>query len=548
MRQGRRELVEDTVPFKYRAFLSYSHRDTGWAKWLLRRLEGFRIDKDLVGRQTPIGPVPKTLRPIFRDREDFSGGHTLTEATVTALDSSAALIVLCSRNSAGARAVDEEVRLFRSRHPGRLVIPVIIDGTAPDNFPVALRYEMAADGTITDRPVTILGADLRDSADGKNLGLAKIVAGLIGLGPDDMFRRAERARRRRGRIGASLAGVILFLAIAAAGGAVYAWQQLKTNEAFLNAALKTATDIVNAAVAQAEKYNVPRVATLELLAKAEVLFDDMARFGRRTPELNYRKAWMLIEFARNYAAVGDTGKELAHAAEAYRLLAGLAAEKPGDVTYQSGLFAAYNEVGDVLVDQGELPEALKSFRDGLAIADRLAKADPGNTRWQPDLSVSYNNIGAVLQAQGDLPEALKSFRDGLAIRDRLAKAEPGNAGWQSELAVSYKNIGAVLEAQGDLTEALKSYRNGLTIRDRLAKADPSNTRWQRDLSVSYNNIGDVLQAQGDLPEALKSYRDGLTIRDRLEPTPATPAGSATCRCPTTTSVTCLRRREICRRR
>jgi eukaryotic-like serine/threonine-protein kinase len=88
--------VAETVPFKYRAFLSYSRQDTAWAKWLHTRLEGFCIDKDLIGRETPVGPVPKTLRPIFRDREDFSGGYTLTDATVMALDAPAALILLCS--------------------------------------------------------------------------------------------------------------------------------------------------------------------------------------------------------------------------------------------------------------------------------------------------------------------------------------------------------------------------------------------------------------------------------------------------------------------
>jgi hypothetical protein len=319
------ESVPDT-DLKYRAFLSYSHRDTGWAKWLHARIEGFRIDKDLIGRQTPVGPVPKTLRPIFRDREDFSGGHTLADATITALDASVALIVLCSTVSADRPAVNEEARLFRSRHPDRPVIPVIIDGTWPENFPPALRYELTADGTVTDRPVTILGPDLRESGDGKNLGLAKTIAGLTGLSSDDVYRRAERARRRRTRILAGLAGVFSFLAIAAAGSAVYAWQQLKTNEAFLNATLKTATEIVNTAVAQAEKYNVPRTATLELLTKAEALFDGMARFGQATPELRYRKAWMLIQFARNYAVLGDTGKESAHASEAYRLLAGRSRE------------------------------------------------------------------------------------------------------------------------------------------------------------------------------------------------------------------------------
>jgi hypothetical protein len=153
-----------------------------------------------------------------------------------------------------------------------------------------LRYELATDGTVTDSPVTILGPDLRDRGDGRSLGLSKVVAGLTGLAVDDLFRRAERARRRRNRFGAALAGLFLLLAVAATGSALHAWQQLKTNEAFLNATLEPATEIVNTAVEQAEKYNVPRTATLDLLARAEGLFDDMARLGRPTPELRYRKA------------------------------------------------------------------------------------------------------------------------------------------------------------------------------------------------------------------------------------------------------------------
>jgi hypothetical protein len=123
-----------TVRFKYQAFLSYAHADVRWAKWLHGQLESFRIDRDLVGRETSHGIVPKTLRPIFRDREDFSGGGSLTDATVSALDQSAALIVLCSLASATRPAVNEEVRLFHWRHSNRPVIPVIIDGTFRTTF------------------------------------------------------------------------------------------------------------------------------------------------------------------------------------------------------------------------------------------------------------------------------------------------------------------------------------------------------------------------------------------------------------------------------
>ena len=403
--------MAEIAALNYRAFLSYSHHDTRWAKWLHAALEFFRIDKDWVGRDTGVGSVPKTLRPIFRDREDFSGGHTLTEATIAALDASAALIVLCSTVSAGRPAVNEEVRLFRSRHPDRPVIPVIVEGTWPENFPPVLRYELAADGTTTDRPVTILGPDLRESGDGKSLGLAKVIAGLTGISTDDVFRRAERERRRKARFRNVVIAVLALLAVAATASAVYAWQQLKTNELFLNATLKRATEFVNEAVAQAEKYNVPRAATLALLGKAEGLFDDMAQYGRQTPELRYRKAVMLIEFARNYGILGNTDKQRERATEAYRLLAGLATEKPDDTDYHNELANAYDEVGDVQVTQGHLADALKSYRDGLAIRDRLAKSDPSNTGWQRDLSLSLSKVGDVLEAQGDLAGALKSYRD-----------------------------------------------------------------------------------------------------------------------------------------
>jgi formylglycine-generating enzyme required for sulfatase activity len=210
------------IPVKYRGFLSYSHADASWAKWLHRRLEDFRIDKDLTGRETVLGPVPKTLRPIFKDREDFSGGHTLKGATIAALDQSAALIVLCSPISCKSAYVNEEVRLFKSRHPDRPIVPVIIEGAPPDNFPVALRYVVMADGKVTDQPLTILAADLRETGDGKMLALAKVIAGITGVATDEIAQRAIRAERaatwRRRR---NYAVVVASLTMMAAAGVTY---------------------------------------------------------------------------------------------------------------------------------------------------------------------------------------------------------------------------------------------------------------------------------------------------------------------------------------
>ena len=138
-----------------------------------------------------------------------------------------------------------------------------------------------------------------------------------------------------------------------------------------------------------------------------------------------------------------------------------------------------------------MPAALKSYRDGLAIIERLAQSDPGNAGWQRDLSVSYNDVGDVQVAQGDLTGALKSYRDGLAIAERLAQSDPGNAGWQRDLSVSYNKVGDVQVAQGDLAGALKSYRDSLAIAERLAQSDPGNAQWQADLHYVIGRIGDL---------------------------------------------------------
>jgi hypothetical protein len=84
----------------------------------------------------------------------------------------------------------------------------------------------------------------------------------------------------------------------------------------------------------------------------------------------------------------------------------------------------YNKVGDVLRDQGNLAAALKSYRDGLAIGDRLAKADANNAEWQRDLIVSYMKMSEVepAEARQHLTRALEIARN-MQSRGTLAPAD-----------------------------------------------------------------------------------------------------------------------------
>ena len=82
--------------FRYKAFISYSHSDEVWAKWLHRALETYRVPKHLVGRESVFGPVPERIAPVFRDRDELATATNLGETLTRALEQSAFQVVICS--------------------------------------------------------------------------------------------------------------------------------------------------------------------------------------------------------------------------------------------------------------------------------------------------------------------------------------------------------------------------------------------------------------------------------------------------------------------
>jgi tetratricopeptide (TPR) repeat protein len=489
---------------KYHAFLSYARADVRWAKWLHGQLEGFRIDQDFVGRETSHGIVPKTLRPIFRDQEDFSGGDTLVDATVSTIDQSAALLVLCSTVSATRPAVNEEVRLFRWRHPERPVIPVIIDGTFPDNFPPALRFEIASDGSVTDRPVTILGPDLREEADGRQLGLAKIVAGLIDVGADDIYRRAERARRAATRFRNAVIAVLAVLTIASAGAALMYRRELQTNVALLDSTLAQFTRFVDSAVRSAANA-MPLPATRYLLEASEGALTSMTENGRNSPQIQHRKAVMLTAFSDNYRDLGQTATARLRLDEAQQIMAGLVRRAPSNNDYLFTKAQLHGKAGYLLSTLGDRTASLREYQARHEIMTRLAPANPGNVDWQLELALSRTSLVDTYSMRDATSTALHGYREGLAVIERLAAADPGNAKLQRQLGTALTSIGFSLWQQGNLEGAQDNIAKALAIDQKLAAEQPKNAGLQRDLAKSQMTMAGVRNMlpgrKGALPSA-----------------------------------------------
>lgn len=232
-------------PREYRAFVSHSHSDADAAQRLFARLEGFRVDKELAGRQTSLGTVPDSLKPIFVDYYEFAHGASLSERTIDILDRSETLIVLGSPAAARNHRVNEEVRVFRDCHPERRIIPLIVADAPADApidalLPLALRFGLDGDGAATRKPVVsiMLVADARRSHDGEDLAFARVVAGLTGLDADELYQRLHHQKRPQAMAIAAaanlleLAGgfskleltVLLLLLVLAASAGTWLWR------------------------------------------------------------------------------------------------------------------------------------------------------------------------------------------------------------------------------------------------------------------------------------------------------------------------------------
>ena len=147
---------------------------------------------------------------------------------------------------------------------------------------------------------------------------------------------------------------------------------------------------------------------------------------------------------------------------------------------------AASGVGAVLLDEGNLAEAYKSWETALDLSRAVNDKDSE--------LVLENNLGAAYHRFGQLQKAVGLFT-------KLVDAGPKNPG------LVLCNLGAIHLELGDLERALESYRRAAEIY-RQAKSPR-----QVDALVG---IGTTLQRMGNPRDALKEYQEAR----KLSPTPS----------------------------
>lgn len=554
---------------RYWAFLSYSHKDGEVAGWLHSSLERFRVPKKMVGRGTPFGLVPARLAPVFRDQHDLAAGDDLREDIKDALASSRFLIVLCSPAAVSSRWVDEEIRLFKQLRPDGEVLAAIIAGEpwaaempgreAEECFPLALKQEFDEAGQPTGERAEPIAADLRAERDGRQLGLQKLIAGMLDVGLDDLVQRDAQRRQRRmlALTGASVAGMIVTsgLAVMAVQARDEARDQRREAEGlvgFMLGDLKDklepvgrldALDAVGAKVlAYYERQNKGDLSdeALAQRSKALTLMGDIAQrrgeiqgalrlYGegldgtaealRRDPDNPQR----LFDHAQNVFWIGELARQLGRRdrAEAafrqYKELADRMVElEPSNPKWRMEVQYAASNLGIVLYQGRRYREAADEFRRARSGAEVFVQRKPANTEYRTMLLETLAWLADSQLGLGQLAEAVATRRRQLTLIEASLHRDPRNAPLLQREVPARRSLGRILAMRGELDTGVAEVRRGVEVAERLVRSEPDNMIWLQLAAGAQLDLGGLLQAGGDVQAAAEQVRAGCAKVSRLE--------------------------------
>jgi eukaryotic-like serine/threonine-protein kinase len=210
---------------------------------------------------------------------------------------------------------------------------------------------------------------------------------------------------------------------------------------------------------------------------------------------------------------------------ALEYLDSLAREAHGDTSLQRELAAAYVRIGNAQgnpnnANLGDTAGALRSYRESLAISERLLAADSTDLQARRSFGVALEKLSEVQSASGEVAAAVQSARKSLEAFKSIAEANSKDAAAQRSLAISYLKVGDVsgnpnFPNANDTAGALASYRSSLEILQALHAADPASTQLDRLVGVLQERIGTMLLHEGRIDEARESYLASQEIRERL---------------------------------
>ncbi len=505
---------------RYYAFLSYSHKDKQLAEWLHRELERFRVPQSIAGKLTAHGVVPKRLTPIFRDQQELAAAGDLGVEIKGALAASQFLIVLCSPTAAKSRWTNAEIESFKHTRPDACVLAAIVEGEPfasempgreeEECFPPALRQKFDRRGRPTAKRAEPLAADFRDGADGRRTALLKLVAGMLGVGLDDLVQRETTRRHRQlaWLAAGSLAGMAVTstLAVSAIQGRDAARDQRREAEGLVGFMLGDLKDKLEP---------IGRLDALDAVGSRALAYYQHQDKGSLSDESLAQRAKALTLMGEIANTRGDLAGALSRYQEALASTEEALRRRPDDPQRLFDHAQNVYWVGYIAYLRGQFPDAAARFGEYKRLANQMVALAPDKKEYRLEQVYSNNNLGAVLQDQRRYREMAASFQSSLGVAETLAAGDPRNVEYQKSVINILGWLADAHEYSGSLEQGLAERERQLRLLADLQRIDPRDTENPRDIMTAKRSMGRLLGSRGDFAGGIKESLAGVAISDSL---------------------------------
>ena len=504
---------------RYYAFLSYSHLDKELANWLHRELERFRVPHSLAGKLTANGVVPHRLTPIFRDQHDLSAGGELADEIKAALAASQFLVVLCSPTAAKSRWTNDEIENFKRTRPEGCVLAAVAAGEPfasdlpgreeEECFPPALRFKYDRRGHRTAKRAEPLAADFRESGEGKRLAFLKLVAGMLGVGLDELVRREQTRRSRQLAMLAagSLAGMAMTstLALAAFEARNEARDQRREAEGLVAFMLGDLKDKLEP-IGKLDALDGVGSRVLAYYSKQDASQLNDAALSQRSRALSLM------------AQVAETRGDNQTALKLYRqAMAGTTEAMRRDPTNAQAIYDQAQNVfyiGEIALDLGQLNNAEGAMREYKRLAQQMVALQPDNMRYRMEVQYAEADLGTVLWTQRRFPESALQFAQALQTIEALAIADPGNAEYQKSLAETIAWLADAQMAAGQLDSAIRLRERDVALLN-TGLSRTGDVSYRQKLVPARRALGNLYAARGQVQPAIQQLQEAVTDSDEL---------------------------------
>ncbi len=488
---------------KYRAFISYSHRDSKWADWLHKSLESYRPPKILIGTSTERGMIPKRLSPIFRDRDELASATDLGTVINESLQQSACQIVICSPAAAKSRWVNEEILAFKRLGREDRIFCLIVEGEPnatdlpgradEECFPPALRFRLDAHGQLSDVRTEPIAADARAGKDGRFRSKLKLIAGLLGVGYDSLRRReAQRRNRRLFAVAcAAMAGMVITSGLA--GYALIQRSAAQKQTARAEAEAETAKQTTKFLV-DLFKIADPSEARGNSVTAREMLDKGAARVNSELAGQPAIQATLMDTLGTVYMGLGlyDQARPLLDRAVSTRR--SLPPENPLLLSDTLG------HLGDLMTRQAQYDAADKVYQEAIAVES----ARPKDADDLAQLATTMYGYGVLLARQGRYADAEAKLREVLIRQQALYGAT------HPDIARTLKDLAQAVADGGDTNAALPLMQRAVAMQRQLR-----GNQLHPDLAEAINDLALLYEVRGDYDEAEKSFRESIAMKRQL---------------------------------